>query len=128
MKDKEEVGVSQAAFWCLIEPLKLRLYNFILKSLNFSTDADDVYQDTVLHAFQYFASFQKGKDFGAWIFSIAHNEVKSHFRRSRKQTATHNIEARAASLPDGADELVREVFRFAAQSEAERTGSFFPIL
>lgn len=125
MKDKEEVGVSQAAFWCLIEPLKLRLYNFILKSLNFSTDADDVYQDTVLHAFQYFASFQKGKDFGAWIFSIAHNEVKSHFRRSRKQTATHNIEARAASLPDGADELVREVFRFAAQLRPKEREVFF---
>jgi RNA polymerase sigma-70 factor (ECF subfamily) len=125
MKDKEEIGVSRTAFWCLIEPLKLRLYNFILKSLNFSTDADDVYQETVLHAFQYFASFRKGKDFGAWIFSIAHNEVKSHFRRSRKQTAAHSIDALTASQNDSTGALVREVFRFAAQLRPKEREVFF---
>ena len=125
MKDKEEVGVSQAAFWCLIEPLKLRLYNLILKSLNFSTDTDDVYQETILHAFQYFASFRKGKDFGAWIFSIAHNEVKSHFRRSRKQTAIHNIDTLTVSQNDSTGALVREVFRFAARLKPKERQVFF---
>jgi RNA polymerase sigma-70 factor (ECF subfamily) len=125
MKDEEEVGVSQAAFWGLIEPLKLRLYNFVLKSLNFSTDADDVYQETVLHAFQYFASFRKDKDFRAWIFSIAHNEIKSHFRKSHKQTVVHNIDSLAASQPGGSEALVREVFRFAAQLRPKEREVFF---
>jgi RNA polymerase sigma-70 factor (ECF subfamily) len=125
MKDKEEVGVSQAAFWGLIEPVKLRLYNFVLKSLNFSTDADDVYQETVLRAFQYFASFRKDKDFRAWIFSIAHNEIKSHFRRSHKQTATHSIDALTASQNDSTGALVREVFRFASQLRPKEREVFF---
>ena len=125
MKDKEELGVSQAAFWALIEPVKLRLYNFILKSLNFSTDADDVYQETVLRAFQYFASFRKDKDFRAWIFSIAHNEIKSHFRRTRKQTAFHDIDTLATSQPDRRGTLVREVFRFAARLKPKEREVFF---
>jgi RNA polymerase sigma-70 factor (ECF subfamily) len=125
MKGKEEVGVSQTAFWSLIEPLKFRLYNLILKSLNFSTDADDVYQETVLHAFQYFASFGKGKDFRAWIFSIAHNEIKSHFRRSRKQTAIHNIDTLTAPQNDSTGALVREVFRFAARLKPKERQVFF---
>lgn len=125
MKDKEEVGVLQAAFWKLMEPVKLRLYNFIFKSLNFSTEADDVYQETVLHAFQYFASFRKDKDFRAWIFSIAHNEVKSHFRRSRKQTATYDLEARAIAQTDDTGALVREVFRFAARLKPKEREVFF---
>jgi len=125
MKDKEEIGVSQAAFWALIEPVKLRLYNFILKSLNFSTDADDVYQETVLHAFQYFASFRKDKDFRAWIFSIAHNEIKSHFRKLRRQTSTPDTDALTASQDDGTGALVREVFRFAARLRPKEREVFF---
>ena len=125
MKHKEEFGISQAEFWGLIEPLKLRLYNFVLKSLNFSTDADDVYQETVLHAFRYFSSFRKDKDFRAWIFSIAHNEVKNHFRRLRRQTAIHNLEVKAASPPESTAALVREVFRFAAELKPKERAIFF---
>ncbi|MCX6575144.1 MAG: RNA polymerase sigma factor [Candidatus Aminicenantes bacterium] len=125
MKDKEVVGVSQAAFWGLIEPVKLRLYNFILKSLNFSTDADDVYQETVLHAFQYFASFRKDKDFRAWIFSVAHNEIKSHFRRTREHTAVHNIDSLASPQADETGALIREVFRFAARLKPKEREVFF---
>lgn len=125
MKDKEEVSVSQAAFWGLIEPVKLRLYNFIFKSLNFSTDADDVYQETVLHAFQYFASFRKDKDFRAWIFSIAHNEIKGHFKKTGKRSAAYNIDAHTASQNDSTEALVREVFRFAARLRPKEREVFF---
>jgi len=125
MKDKEEACVSQAAFWNLMEPVKLRLYNFVLKSLNFATDADDVYQETVLHAFQYFASFRKDRDFRAWIYSIAHNEIKNHFRKSRNLTASPNIGALMASPNDSTGALVREVFRFAAQLRPKEREVFF---
>ena len=125
MKDKEEAKASQTAFWGLIEPVKLRLYNFIFKSLNFSTDADDIYQETVLRAFQYFASFRKDKDFRAWIFSIAHNEIKSHFRRTRKQTATHSIDALTASQNESTGALVREIFQFAARLKPKERQVFF---
>lgn len=125
MKDKEEADVQQSTFWGLIEPLKLRLYNFILKSLNFSTDADDIYQEMILHAFQYFASFRKDKDFRAWIFSIAHNEVKNHFRRSRRQTAARDLEVRDIEQADNKGALVREVFRFAARLRPKEREVFF---
>jgi RNA polymerase sigma-70 factor (ECF subfamily) len=125
MKDREEVRVLQAAFWELMEPVKLRLYNFIFKSLNFSTDADDVYQETVLHAFQYFASFRKDRDFRAWIFSIAHNEIKSHFRSSHKQIAVHDVDALASSQAGETGELVREVFRFASRLRPKEREVFF---
>jgi RNA polymerase sigma-70 factor, ECF subfamily len=116
---------SQALFWDYLAPLKPKLYNFILKSLNFSQDADDVFQETVLHGFQYFRSFRRDKNFSAWIFSIAHNEIRNHFKKSRRHESLFDPETVADSVVGASDRLVSEVFRFAARLKPREREIFF---
>jgi RNA polymerase sigma-70 factor, ECF subfamily len=65
---------------CLL-PVKKNLYNFIQKTSNFSPDADDLFQDTLLKAFRYFYSFNRQRNFKTWIFTIAHNLMKDAFQK-----------------------------------------------
>lgn len=80
---KKESEMSSLSFQQLIIPFKEKLYNFIFKALNFSQDADDVYQETVLRAFKYRNSFKTEGSFKTWLFSIASNEIRSYFNKNK---------------------------------------------
>ncbi|MEN4450921.1 sigma-70 family RNA polymerase sigma factor [Mycobacterium sp. SMC-18] len=43
-------------------------------------DAEDLLQDTLLHAYQGFGSFQQGTNLNAWLFRILHNRWVSRHR------------------------------------------------
>jgi RNA polymerase sigma-70 factor (ECF subfamily) len=106
-------------------PHKHKLYNFIQKSLNFSEDADDVFQETVMRAFKYFYAYKKDKKFRTWIFTIAHNEVKKYFKKARKYDSVADIERLKSSEPDDSRELVQEVYRFAERLKPKHRQVFF---
>ena len=76
-----ELG-DKELFIHLLMPIKKYLYNFVQKSLNFSHEADDIFQETLLKGFRYFNSFKRDKNFKTWIFTIAHNLMKDYFNRS----------------------------------------------
>lgn len=80
---KKESEMSSTSFQQLIIPFEEKLYNFIFKALNFSQDADDVFQETVLRAFKYRNSFKKECSFKTWLFSIASNEIRSYFNKNK---------------------------------------------
>jgi RNA polymerase sigma-70 factor (ECF subfamily) len=114
-----------ALYWERLDPHKARLYSYILKTLSFSPDADDIYHDTVLRGLRYFRSFRTDRDFGAWIFGIAHNEIRTHWRKSRRRREMANAGNEAVAVPDTADEKVREIYRFAARLEPRARNVFF---
>ena len=68
------------AFLTYLLPVKKHLYNFIRKALNFSAEADDIFQETLLKGFRYFYSFDRRKNFKTWLFTIAHNLLKDAHR------------------------------------------------
>lgn len=48
-------------------------------------DAEDLLQDTLLHAYQGFRSFQEGTNLNAWLFRILYNRrVSTHRYRERR--------------------------------------------
>lgn len=50
-------------------------------------DAEDLLQDTLLHAYQGFRSFQDGTNLNAWLLRILHNRwVSTHRYRERRPT------------------------------------------
>ena len=67
-------------FWERLAPCRHALHAFVRKALNYSEDADDVFQETVERACRYFGGYDPGRPFRAWIYSIASNEVKRHYR------------------------------------------------
>jgi len=120
-----ELRADPDYFWELASPHKQKLYNFIHKALSFSEEADDVYQETLLRGLKYIRSYDEKKNFGSWLFAIAHNEVKKHLKNSRGRARF----ALAESLPaqDGSPRaaLVREVYLFAEGLKPRHKEIFF---
>lgn len=121
----EALSADPDLFWELAGPHRQKLYNFIRKSLSFSEEADDVYQETLLRGLKYIRSYDEKKRFSTWLFAIAYNEVKKHLKNSRRGSllplaekhAVHNEQARPA--------LVREVYRFAEGLKPKHKEIFF---
>lgn len=110
MKQGEEAAEEQAGelFWSLLAGQEKKLYNFLRRALNFSEDSADLYQEVVLRAWRYFPSFDRQRNFPAWLFAVAHNEVRRHFRRRRTELGTISLDrlandpAAPAADPDAA--------------------------
>lgn len=97
-------------FWALFSPCRRGLYAFIKKSLNYSEDADDLYQETVLRAVRYFPGYRSDHPFRTWIYSIAHNELKKLYRHRNRQ-AEKLPDDFAAECPAEMDPLAVEELR-----------------
>ena len=115
---KDDTGAverERETFWGLLAPQEIKLFNFLRQASFYSEDGDDLYQDVVLRAWKYFASFNQEKSFSTWIFTIAHNEVKKYFNRRKNDqkvislASLANDPAAPASDPDVA--LVLEAAR-----------------
>jgi RNA polymerase sigma-70 factor (ECF subfamily) len=120
-----ELKADPDRFWALAGPHRQKVYNFIYKSLSFSPEADDVYQDTLLRGLKYIRSYDEKKDFGSWLFAIAHNEIKKHLKRS--QSRAYRPLAESFPDPDGSlrAALVREVYLFAEGLKPRHKEIFF---
>jgi RNA polymerase sigma-70 factor (ECF subfamily) len=123
-------GFSRDLFLNSLMPVKTHLYNFIRKSTNFSPDADDLFQDTLLKGFRYFHSFDRNKSFKTWIFTIAHNLLKDHVRSVNvllkdplplEYAAEKNIDGLDAATADD----IREIYAIAARLKPRQREVFF---
>ncbi|MCP5102981.1 MAG: sigma-70 family RNA polymerase sigma factor [bacterium] len=125
---KRTEAVDEGAFRRLLNPVKEHLYNFIYKALNYSEDADDVYQETVLRAFKYRNSYNPGHSFKTWLFTIAHNEIKSHFNKSKTSSTTVDLEEHLNMIPHTGnenEEWVRSVYQIALELKPKQRKVFF---
>ena len=126
---KKEKCVCAETFQEMIYPLKENLYNYILKSLNFSEDANDIFQETVLRAYKYINSFtvrddDKKRSFKTWIFSIAHNEIKHYHKK--KWNPVKTIANHSNLVHDRFnEEIVRDIYELARQLKPKQRNVFF---
>ena len=112
------------AFWDKLAPFNSRLFNYIRKALNFSADAEDVFQETILHAFQYARTYQNGRDYGAWLFGIAHNEIKKHYRKNPGISISLYPERLSPSDNSARRHLVEEILRYAERLKPKQKETF----
>jgi len=124
LRVKKKSNATSVLFWEQLSPFKLKLYNFIHKSLNFSEEADDVFQETVLRALKYFQSYKKELNFGTWLFSIAHNEIKRHFKKERKRPTFTDVEGLGISSTKQQD-LVKDIYLYAGRLKPRHREVFF---
>jgi RNA polymerase sigma factor (sigma-70 family) len=69
-------------------------------------DAEDLLQDTLLHAYAGFHTFKEGTNFKAWLFRILYNRwVSTHRYRQRRPTEVAVDEVGERDLADGAARL-----------------------
>ena len=125
MSRERETAMSKTAFLDKLAPCKHKIYNYIRKSLNFSADADDVFQETVLHAFQYIRSYNEDSDFGAWLFGIAHNELKKHYKKIPQTASSIELDRLSSADTSHTRHLVGEVYRYAERLNPRQREVFF---
>lgn len=123
----EFCSAAEAAerFWSLANPHRQKLYNYIQKTLGFATDADDVFQETLLRSVRYFASYRAQSSFSTWLFAIAHNEIRKHFKRAGRPIPQDAVD-RLTSPDESLDRtLIREVYRVAETLKPKPREVFF---
>lgn len=131
---KKEKRVDALAFREMLNPVKENLYNFIFKALNFSEDAEDVFQETVLRALKYINSFKTDNSFKTWIFTIAHNEIKGYYRKNKDKNRNllsdgpwgEDVEAEISAENENVEkDLVRDIYEIAAGLNPKQRKVFF---
>jgi RNA polymerase sigma-70 factor (ECF subfamily) len=73
---------QQLAFLQLMEREEASLYRYVRSLVRNRSDADEVFQESVLVAWRKFGEFEEGTNFRAWIFQIGYFTA-GNYRRSR---------------------------------------------
>jgi RNA polymerase sigma-70 factor, ECF subfamily len=60
------------------------MYNFALHLTNDHDDAEDLVQDTMVKAFRFFSSYEKGTNAKAWLYRILKNSFINRYRKVSK--------------------------------------------
>jgi RNA polymerase sigma-70 factor (ECF subfamily) len=61
------------------------MYNFALRLTSDPNDAEDLVQDTIVKAYRFFASYEKGTNAKAWLFRILKNSYINTYRKQSKK-------------------------------------------
>jgi RNA polymerase sigma-70 factor, ECF subfamily len=83
--DMERLAAGQdAALNDLMERHATPVFHFLCRMVGNEDDANDLAQETFVRVFRARASFRPGEKFSTWLFTIAANLARNHFRwRSR---------------------------------------------
>lgn len=81
----KEENQKQRDFQEEIIPHLDSIYNFALRLTSDPTDAEDLVQDTIVKAYRFFNSYEKGTNARAWLFRILKNSFINNYRKKSKQ-------------------------------------------
>jgi len=82
--NKEEID-KQKEFNAEMLPHLDALYNFAIRLSADPTDAEDLVQDTIVKAYRFFSSYERGTNAKAWLFRILKNSYINNYRKVSKQ-------------------------------------------
>lgn len=95
------------------------MYNFALRLTSDPSDAEDLVQDTIVKAFRFFSSYEKGTNAKAWLFRILKNSYINNYRKKSKQpnqvdydevsTFYETIRAERTDTSDLEDKMFRDL-------------------
>jgi RNA polymerase sigma-70 factor (ECF subfamily) len=82
-----------------------RIYNYFLKSTMERDDSDDLTQELFIRVMKYRKSYKEGQTVQFWIFQIARNMLKDHFRKMKIHRDQFNpVEIMPEVVDDSMDE------------------------
>jgi RNA polymerase sigma-70 factor (ECF subfamily) len=97
------------AFGALFDHYSPAVYRFVYYRVSNRTLAEDLTSETFFRALRSMASFQwQGKDFGAWLTTIARNLVVDHFKagRTRLELSTDDFSDRREASDSPEEEVL----------------------
>lgn len=80
-------GGDREALSKLWDSLTPKLFGYLVNTLKDKTLAEDVFQNTWLKALEALPGFRyQGFSISSWIFTIARNECRQHWRKDKRET------------------------------------------
>jgi RNA polymerase sigma-70 factor (ECF subfamily) len=94
--------MSQAAFDAVVLAHHAEICRYLRRVIGPAGDAEDLSQETFLRAYRAYGSLPADANVRAWLFSIATNLAKNHFRsEGRRRRAYGEVQAGARGAVDG---------------------------
>jgi RNA polymerase sigma-70 factor (ECF subfamily) len=94
--------VSDTSFEALMAEHHGEIYRYLLRATGRRPDADDLCQETFLRAFRAHRSLPPGANARAWLFAIATNLSKNHYRSQSRRRRAYAAVSWTAPSTDGA--------------------------
>lgn len=120
------LGGDSEAFRYLVEKYSARVLAFCRTRLHSEDDAQDAAQEVFLRAYKSLSSFKRGEHFASWLFAIAANNVRTHFKlfaakRQKEEMFKRQqmVEPQADPQKDAERELARSALRDAVRTLSE---------
>jgi len=104
--------MSQEDFGAVVLAHHEEIFRYLRRAIGPAGDAEDLSQETFLRAYRAYATLPKDANVRAWLFSIATNLAKNHFRsETRRRRAYGEVQGgaqAAASTTQETELLSRE--------------------
>ena len=81
---KKVMTGEAGAFNILINNYRGKLFGYLLKYCGDRATAEDLFQDTLIKAWNGFKKYKEENKFSSWLFAIAHNVALDFLRKNRK--------------------------------------------
>lgn len=115
-----------AAFRILVERYERPLHAFLVRVTGDANGADDVFQETFIRVLKSIGRYEDGRPFRPWLYTIALNQARNSFRRTRREPRVSidaalgggAAEGRGATLSDALASAVGSPVEAASQGEA----------
>ncbi len=101
------------------------IYNFIYKSLNFSEDAFDLLQETILKAIKYSKSYDKEKDIKSWLYKIAKNEINLYYKKKKRENIDNLYELDNLPQEKNINDDLKEIYDLIKSEKEEHRVIFY---
>jgi RNA polymerase sigma-70 factor (ECF subfamily) len=90
--------MAESSFEAVVAAHHLEIHRYLARITRRASEADDLSQETFLRAFRAFGSLPPEANVRAWLFAIATNLCRNHFRREGRRRRAY---AAAANGPVG---------------------------
>jgi RNA polymerase sigma-70 factor (ECF subfamily) len=90
-------------FETVMEAHHAEIYRYLLRVTTRPSEADDLSQETFLRAYRAYRALAPDANVRAWLFTIATNLTRNHWRSERRRRSAHAAFREASPEHDGAD-------------------------
>ena len=92
---------AAAAFEALYTRHKAPLFRFVLRSVRERGQAEELHQDIWMRVIEARSRYEPQARFTTWLYTIAHNRLVDHWRRSGLRVVSLDDEPAAVEEPEG---------------------------
>jgi RNA polymerase sigma-70 factor, ECF subfamily len=92
---------EQGAWEEMVKSYTKRVYSICYRFTNKDSEAQDLTQDVFLRVFKSLGSFRSGEgSFSVWLTRLTRNLLVDHYRRTKQERATDNLDDKLAILEE----------------------------